>query len=181
MAALHPHAHCFEVDHPSTQTAKRAALADAAPAANLYFVPADLSVRSLADVLASHPRFDASRTTLVVIEGVLMYLPVAAVTNFFRELAALFQNGLTCIFTFMDRRADGDIQFKTAHPAVRWWLQRKRERFLWGIERTRIADFLVAAGFANSVSYGTADFERILFAGESPLLAEGELIGVATR
>ena len=179
IAASYPRVRCYEIDHPTTQEAKRGALAAAAVPVNWWLVPADLSVRSFAEVSAELPRFDAGDNTLVVMEGVLMYLPAAVVAKFFTELAARFRGGVTCIFTFMERGAGGDIQFKTAHPWVNWWLQRKRERFLWGIERTRIADFLADSGFINAVTYGKAEFAHVLFADDPPRLAEGELIGMA--
>lgn len=172
---------CFEIDHPRTQAVKRLALANAPIPGNLSFVSADLSMQSITDVLSEQGRFDRQRNTLVVIEGVLMYLPEHAVQRLFKELISLFGNGVTCVFTFMERRSDGDIQFATAHPAVNWWLRRKRERFLWGIERDRIGGFLIDVGFAGSVVYDRQDFLTTLFHSKPVPLAQGELVCVTTR
>jgi methyltransferase (TIGR00027 family) len=181
LAASCPGLTCFEVDHPSTQAVKRAAIPSGRVPANLFFLPADLSARSLRDVLSSDSRFDAQRSSLVVIEGVLMYLSAEDVRGVFQQMGSLFEGGLTCLFTFMDRGIDGGIEFRTAHPLVNRWLKTKGERFLWGIERERLPGYLGEIGFGSVTTYGSSELLSSVFAGsrQPPQLAEGELIGVA--
>ncbi|MBK7862244.1 MAG: SAM-dependent methyltransferase [Archangiaceae bacterium] len=72
-------ARVFEVDHPDTQAAKRANLADLAPTAKqVDFVAVDFESDRL-DVALSSAGHDPRQPTLWVWEGVVMYLTTPAV------------------------------------------------------------------------------------------------------
>ncbi len=89
----------FEIDLPETQAAKLALLHDAgAPPGNCTYLPADLSTTDLEVVLSHAPGFDATACTLVIIEGVLMYLPPAAVKALFTTIRTLLQGALEVTF-----------------------------------------------------------------------------------
>jgi methyltransferase (TIGR00027 family) len=80
----------FEVDHPASQRAKRAALADAGVAepGNVRYVPADLSLDPLARCLDA-AGFDAAAPAVVSWLGVTMYLAVEAVAETLAAVARL--------------------------------------------------------------------------------------------
>ena len=76
-----------EVDHPATQTRKKAL----APPGGPEYVAADLSVQRLADVLASH--LAPSEPVLITCEGLTPYLPYAAVRSLLSQAAELAPAG----------------------------------------------------------------------------------------
>jgi len=182
-AISNPAANCFEIDHATTQKAKITSVASSEIPPNLFFIPADLSATSIGEVLTAHPKFDSMASTLIIIEGVLMYLPAQAARRFFEATYDLFRGGLTCIFTFMDRRSNADIQFKTAHPLIKSWLRFKHEQFLSGFEKAQLAGYLATLGFSHTDTYGKSEFISEYFpkVDPAPLLAEGEFIGVTSK
>jgi methyltransferase (TIGR00027 family) len=82
----------FEVDHPASQEAKRAAVAAAEipVPGNLTFVPADLGEDSLVGRLAD-AGFDLSAPAVFGWLGVTMYLTTAAITATMTAIAGLAQ------------------------------------------------------------------------------------------
>ena len=83
----------FEVDHPDTQAHKRARLGIRAPTAReVHFVGVDFEVDSLATRLVD-AGFDSSRPAVVLWEGVVMYLPEAAIDATLQTLATLLASG----------------------------------------------------------------------------------------
>jgi methyltransferase (TIGR00027 family) len=90
----------YEFDHPLTQQAKRALVADPP---HVEYVPVDLNADDLGAALdrAGFPR----RRTMVVWEGVTNYLTADAVDATLRGLAAATAPGSTVVFTYVDRAA----------------------------------------------------------------------------
>jgi methyltransferase (TIGR00027 family) len=82
----------FEIDFPATLARKRAQLSalvgDAWPA-HLVQVGCDFARESFVDALDRQPRFVRGKPTLVIWEGVTMYLERAAVTRTLKDLAAV--------------------------------------------------------------------------------------------
>ncbi|AUH71093.1 class I SAM-dependent methyltransferase [Legionella sainthelensi] len=176
LARTHRDITCFEIDHPSTQILKENALKSHL-SSNFTFISADLSETSLTEVLQHNANFDVTKKTVVIIEGVLMYLTEHNVTRLLNELFHLFKT-LDLIFTFMDKKPDGTIKFTSAHPAVIWWLDRVQERFLWGIAKDEIFLKMNAIGFSNISVFDRTAFIAEFFKNTEPLpiLAEGEMI-----
>ncbi|NDF12085.1 MAG: SAM-dependent methyltransferase [Proteobacteria bacterium] len=99
-----PNARFFEIDKPETQSAKRSAVLATSLQAPIEFVPADLSVSKLQDVLTNHPRFDKNAVSIFILEGVSMYLSEATIADLFRQIQQLSAKGSLFAFTFMDDR-----------------------------------------------------------------------------
>lgn len=79
----------FEVDAPPTQAVKRQAVEDASlDASHVVFVPCDFQHTSWLDALTARG-FDPARPTLLLWEGVTMYLPEVVVSETLRAIAAL--------------------------------------------------------------------------------------------
>jgi methyltransferase (TIGR00027 family) len=77
----------FEVDHPATQRDKRERLAEVdAPTEGIVFVAADFIEPGLGDAL-EHAGHDAQARSLFMCEGVLRYLPEAALRGLLRTAA----------------------------------------------------------------------------------------------
>ena len=93
----------FELDHPDTQAAKRARLAERGLAAhpNQVFVPIDFTTQSLSERLLAEG-FDPAVPTFVNWMGVTYYLPKLVVEGVFRELEDLCAGGVMIAFDYMD-------------------------------------------------------------------------------
>ena len=136
----------FELDHPATQAAKRAALR---VEPNFTFLAADLSSVLPGEVLCGCPAFSPNDPTLFLAEGLLMYFPEARVAALLRDLAGLTLPAATVLFSFMAAGPDGSISFQGEHAAVGWWLRRQSEPFRWGIARADLPAFLRACGLES--------------------------------
>lgn len=140
-----------EVDHPATQGAKRRALAAAAIAlpANLQFMPFDLNVPDGQSEPAL-PVSPAAVHTLVIAEGLLMYLQPQAVAALLRKsLPALCAPApLWVVFSYMARWPTGRSGFRPASWLVDWWLGWRAEPFCWYLAPDAAATWLGEQGHA---------------------------------
>ncbi|MFC0135645.1 class I SAM-dependent methyltransferase [Massilia eurypsychrophila] len=145
LQAAYPPLCCIEIDHPATQHVKlRAAGADGR---RIHFIGADLAQRSLGEVLAACPAFRRDAPTLFVAEGLLMYMPLAAVAALFAQMAAAAPDSRVA-FTWMEPQADGRPNFSRPSRLVDFWLKLRGEPMLSSMPRAGLARFLRDAGFA---------------------------------
>lgn len=165
----------FEVDRLATLSAKKSLLAFP----NLVHVPIDLGTSSFGQAISEIQVFDFKRKTLIIIEGVLMYMPEGSVDNLFSDFKKMFTE-IQCIFTFMDKRKNGDIQFATAHSIINFWLRFKNEQFLWGIDKEKVSTFLKSHEFQLLNIYDHNYLAEQFYKGiQAPSLAIGESICMA--
>lgn len=152
LARSHPGLAAVEIDRPGTMTRKRAALdaeGVAAPPGH-RLLDADLAEQPLDAVLAGTLAPDVP--TVVVLEGVLMYLRESDVTALLRSLHGLFWAGLTVLFgAIATPDAEGGLRQRVADHV----LARGGERTRWACPRERMEAFLAPVGFrvAEAVSY----------------------------
>lgn len=133
----------IEIDHPVTQEAKRRALAGDEPAAGrLRYVALDLS-----NALLPASLLDDDSATVIVMEGLLMYLRPAEIDRLFDALRALRAKRTRVIFSFMTRWPDGSSDFRPRSRLIEIWLAWRNEPFTWAIEPGSVGDFLAAHGF----------------------------------
>jgi methyltransferase (TIGR00027 family) len=139
-----PAIEAIEIDHPATQSAKIRALANAAELIpeNLRFISCDLA----AEPLPSVP-FDDREPCMIIIEGVLMYLPPADVAKLFHTLRRLAPARTRVAFTFMSRWPDGGSGFRPKSWLIERWLAWRGEPFMWSLEPAAMRDFLAAHDF----------------------------------
>lgn len=124
-----PQVEWIEIDHPATQAAKQRALADVPAAQFPRFVPLDLDRGDpLAAVLAEAPE----QATLVVAEGVLMYLQPASLDHLFATLAT-HAGRLELLCSVMQRWDSGPIGFRPRSRLIDRWLKRRGEPFTWAL------------------------------------------------
>jgi methyltransferase (TIGR00027 family) len=148
----------IEIDHPATQAAKRKALpGDEAGA--MRYMPLDLASEPLPAEIV-----DDAAATVVVIEGLLMYLPPAEVGRLFDVLRAFQAARLRVIFSFMTLWPDGSAGFRPRSGLVERWLARRNEPFTWALEPAAARDFLAAHGFRLMELAFTRDFTNALAA-----------------
>lgn len=153
LARAYPDLAAVEVDRPATQARKRAVLdGEGEVPANLHLVPADLGTRGLDVVLDGCGALAPDVPTVVVSEGVLMYLREAEVEALLRALHASFRVDLTVLVgAIATPDAEGGLRLRAADRL----LGASGERTHWACPRDRMASFLGPLGFAvaDAVTY----------------------------
>ena len=169
LAAGMRHVAVIEIDHPATQGAKRRALAghSAALADNLHFVACDFGTEALPATLSGD-----HEDTVVIIEGVLMYLSPAAIVRLFAALRKVSGGRVRLLFSFMSAWPDGRSGFRPHSVLIERWLAWRKEPFTWALPPEAMADFLAAHGFRLVELALTKQFSTSLARGPSTL--EGE-------
>ncbi len=150
----------FEVDHPSTQRAKRARLdTSGASVDHVRFVGVDFELDDVAGRLAD-AGFDQKTRSILVWEGVISYLDASAVDENFELLSGICSPGSRLIFTYVDGRAlDGSMDFEEAR---RWkgWVRLNGEPFVFGFHPDQLASYLSERGFRLDSDRSTAEVAR---------------------
>lgn len=156
LLAQAPELRAFEIERAPTLAIKRAALqALGLDDPRLSLVAADLGTatpQALADALAG---FDPQCPTVIVAEGVLMYLDPEQVGRLLRALARLAP-GAQLIATAMQRAGAAAPGFLRQRAWVNAWLARAGEPFRWGESRDGLRVRLGAAGL-NSLRLADPD------------------------
>jgi methyltransferase (TIGR00027 family) len=167
-----PHVQWIEVDHPATQAFKVRSLKQAR---NLTLLPHDLAgSRPLSRMLD-----EGSVPTVILIEGVTMYLTKEKVAELLKDCALLAGPLGRVILTFMDMDDLGSIDFRGQNRAVRLWLKLRAEPFLWGIPRHDLIPFLRSCGLCDERVIDHSDFRRTFLTPrglEGLALARGECL-----
>ena len=169
----------FELDHPATQQAKRAALQSIN---NLTLLPIDLTNQSVFDVLHG-TAFSPEKPTLFIAEGITMYLDEQEIRRFFGHIqSCTVADNCFFLFTYMNKQSSGSIQFESATKWVEWWLWLKKEVFKWGIATEDLPDFLSAMGYRFVRVFDADSLTKEYLAsqgGKNIILARGENICLA--
>ncbi len=151
-ARLHgefPEVQFIELDLPETQVVKRNVLERArASGTNLYFHSVDFSEGCQSSLVASIGGSSKDIATLFVAEGLTMYLTQTEIDSLFDSIREVGSPRNSLVFTFMEKRPDGRIAFRSSSRFVNWWLGWHGETFKWGLGRQDTGDFLAARGFA---------------------------------
>lgn len=141
-----PQLHCFELDMPATQQMKQAALShlkNTLPP-NLHFIPCNLALMPLAQVMQSATCFTLNAPTLFIAEGLSMYLTEAENRAWLADCRALAGAGAKVVFTAIE-----DLKRKRPGEAVRdQMLKKTGDRFAWALARERMSEFLQSCGFS---------------------------------
>src|SRR5712671_1820557 len=88
----HPNVRFVEIDHPMTQRVKQAALSRRdIQFENLVFLPADFSRHNLEEIFSQSPGIKSATDTLVIAEGILMYLTPPKVATLFESVRQMFR------------------------------------------------------------------------------------------
>ncbi len=99
LAPKHGDVRFFEVDHPTTSAAKAKGVAEIGRPENMVQIAADLGEQALSKVLSEDGRWDASRPSVTLAEGLLQYLTDDEVRGLLQEAAACTSPGSRLVFT----------------------------------------------------------------------------------
>lgn len=171
--SLRPDVTVFELDRPGTLAKKTRILKkiDAAgrlnknvqKAANKVFrLPIDFTKQSLEDVLLKHPSYDPVKKTLVIWEGVSMYITKEAVDATFSFVLQHCKLGSLILFDYCDKtyiESDGLKGNFYGGPTLLRTAKAKNENFTFGIEFERLDEWLKERGFEKVKSWQREELE----------------------
>ena len=168
-----PTIHFYEIDHPATQGAKRRSLVRAAMTVpdNFHFIARDLAIERLPAEC-----FDPHASSLVIAEGVLMYLQTAEVERLFDILRSRRCGEARIIFSFMSAWPDGGVGFRPKSWLIERWLAWRGEPFTWAIAPAALSGFLAAHGFRLTELALTREFTPA--SADDDVMLDGENLAV---
>jgi methyltransferase (TIGR00027 family) len=147
----------FEIDHPATARLKDRGIDAMGRRKNLCLIAEDLGKRNLVDVLKTNKSWDQSARTVIVAEGLVMYLLPDAVRDLFCQCAVVAGVGSRIAFSYIPTGADG------RPDAGRWtglmlWLQKVvGEPWTWSIRPEELGLFLEVTGWTISLEQEGTD------------------------
>ena len=150
LAPEFPDVNFFEIDHPATARLKTRGIEAMGHRDNLFLIAEDLSERKLEEVLETNDLWDQNARTVIVAEGLVMYLPAEAVEGLFYQCAAVAGDGSRIAFSYIPSGLDG------RPDAGRWtglmlWLQKVAgEPWIWSIHPDELGPFLEKTGWRKA-------------------------------
>jgi len=165
----------FEVDHPSTQAMKRAAVGSTP--AHVVYVPADLAREPL-DRALGRAGFQTGLRTIFLWEGVTNYLDEASVDATLRFVA---RAGRALLFTYVDRGIlDGSRRFTGAAESMAA-VRRLGEPFTWGLDPGRARAYLDERGLDLVEDQPLSEVAKRYSAGDAPVSAFYHVVAARCR
>ncbi|WP_213995069.1 class I SAM-dependent methyltransferase [Arsukibacterium sp.] len=138
----------IEIDRAETINIKQQALQRLnAQQPNLWLKAADLASCSMARLLADTKAFSATRSTLVLAEGVLMYLPQPAINALLQQLRHSINAPLQLVASQMQLNQQGRARFTRQRWPADVLLAISGERFVSGVSAKALPDWLTSMGF----------------------------------
>jgi methyltransferase (TIGR00027 family) len=161
----------FEVDHPSTSSAKQRRLADLhAELRHVRFVQVDFDRERLPGRLSA-AGFDASRRTVVLWDGVTNYLQAEAVGAIAAWAGGLAQSS-EFIFTYVHAGVlDGTAEFHGAERVLRT-VRNSGEPWTFGLQPDAVADYMKRYGMRLIANLNAGEY-RLKVMGEAARRIEG--------
>ena len=152
LAPEFPGVNFFEIDHPATASCKAKGIAEMGSHENLFLIAEDLGKKELVEVMESQDAWDTGKMSVIIAEGLIMYLPPEAVETLFRQCAVIGGAGSRIAFSYIPKGDDG------RPDAGRWtglmlWLQNMvGESWLWSIAPEELGSFLRKHGWTEAAS-----------------------------
>ena len=150
----------FEIDHPDTARLKAIGIAELGQRGNLHLIQEDLGERRLVEVLTANQSWDRTAPSVVVAEGLLMYLPPAAPLDLFGQCAEIAGAGSRFAFTYIGAGADGRPDAGRWTGLLLWILKAIGEPWLWCIRPMELSGFLEETGWTNAPDLVRAPSKR---------------------
>jgi len=132
----------FEIDHLATATLKAKGIDAMGRWSNLHLISEDLGKRHLVDVLRADEAWDSTAQTVIIAEGLLMYLPLEAVSTLFKQCAEITGVGSRIIFTYVSTLPNGLPDAGPWTKLVLWLLKAGGEPWVWSIRPEELGSFL---------------------------------------
>jgi len=140
----------FEIDHPATADLKAKGIEAMGRRDNLRLIPEDLGKRRLVDVLRADESWDPTAQSVIIAEGLLMYLPSKAVPDLFCQCAEIAGSDSQIVFTYIPAGADGGPDVGRWTGLMLWLQKLIGEAWNWSIRPDELPLFLEGTGWAIS-------------------------------
>jgi methyltransferase (TIGR00027 family) len=147
LAPEFPHVSFFEIDHPATARIKGKAILQMGVRDNLYLIAEDLGQTKLLHVLNSHKSWNCDARSLIIAEGLLMYLGEEAVTELFGQCLAGVGAESRIAFTYIPKDVNGRLDAGPRTGLMLWLQKVTGEPWLWSIQPGHIRLFLHGIGW----------------------------------
>lgn len=147
LAKQYPDARWVEIDHPASQASKRRALDRLGQPDNLQLVAADFTRTDLLTVVRGIECWDLGARSVVVAEGLLMYLSDADVESFLDAAARAGGTGTRLVFSYLERTRGGRFLLGRNTPLFTLVLRLQGEPFRWGVRRGELPALLSEHGW----------------------------------
>lgn len=140
----------FEVDLPQVIAAKSADVATLGYAANVEYIAADLANIPIKDALLNNAKFVQSAKTVYFVEGLVYYLPQAAVDSLYTSLGQVASNDSILAYDFAN-----ECLFMKTCPNLPTWeinvflevMELKKEPWVSGMDSAVHSQWLSERGF----------------------------------
>jgi methyltransferase (TIGR00027 family) len=152
LAPEYPAVRFFEIDHPPTARLKARGIEAMGWRDNLHLVAEDLGERRLSEVLNAEESWDPSARTVIVAEGLVMYLAPEAVRHLFRQCAAISGAGSRIAFSYIPSGEDGRPDAGRFTGLLLWLQRLVGEPWLWSVLPLKLGSFLKETGWAINSS-----------------------------
>ena len=150
LAPISPHVLFLEIDHPATARLKAKGIAAMGERDNLILMSEDLGKRKIVDVLEANTSWNKGAQSVILAEGLLMYLSNEAVRDLFCQCALITGDSSRIVFSYIpaDVKGDPDVGLWTG---LMLWLQKVTgEPWLWTISPEQLDSFLAENGWINT-------------------------------
>lgn len=139
---------CFiEIDHPATALAKQAGMKKLNQPKNMTLIAADLGIQSLSEILAETSQWQVSEHSIIIAEGLLMYLSSEAVIGLFENAASVVSQGSQFAFSHFLARRNGQPDLGPFGDFALAGLRMLGEPIGWSIRRGDLAEFVQPVGW----------------------------------
>ena len=142
----------FEIDHPATASIKAKGVESLGTRGNLTLMAEDLGARQLADVLTSSDAWDATKQTVVIAEGLVMYLSDEAVRDMFHQCNAVTGPASRIAFSYISTGKDGRPDAGRWSGLMLWLLKVQGEPWLSSIRPGGLSEFLAGTGWTDALN-----------------------------
>lgn len=137
----------IEIDHPATQAIKRLMLEKSLPSCKVLLQPIDLSGPDALGQLEAIG-LGQCQPTLIIAEGLLMYLDPRVCLRLIKFFTRYFGGSLDLIFSAMETNDHGRPGFAGASPLIDQWLRWRGEPFRWAADPDRMIGLMKRYGIA---------------------------------
>jgi len=151
LAPEFPHVTFFEIDHPATARLKAKGISKMGNRENLILIAEDLGERKLVDIIKTTASWDQNAQTVIIAEGLVMYLTPEAVIDMFMQCAEITGSGSRIAFSYIPTGQNGRPN-AGRYTGMMLWLQKLiGEPWLWSIRPEELGPFLKRTGWTNTL------------------------------
>lgn len=139
----------YEIDHPATASFKAKGIKAMGQRDNLFLIAEDLGQRKLVDVLENCSSWERNTQTVIIAEGLVMYLSPESVRDLFCQCAEITGVGSRIAFSYIPSGEDGRPDAGRWSGLMLWLQKRVGEPWLWSIRPDDLDLFLAETGWEN--------------------------------